>query len=118
MILKNAHVFLQTIIKTHVKLQKHRSKTVGGVKRTKYLLPIHSYTSRAKIVLNKEKNVKKEKRRIACISALKHLQSLKGIGTEPNKQELSSLFATHRLDMMHVLVKFHEYILNGCGDMA
>ena len=26
------------------------------------------------------------------------------------KQELSSLFMTHRINVMHALVKFHEYI--------
>ena len=30
-------------------------------------------------------------------------------------QELSSLFMTHRLSLMHALVKFHEYIPYGLG---
>ena len=34
------------------------------------------------------------------------------------KQELSSLFMTHRLNVMHALVKFHEYIPYGLGVMA
>ena len=29
---------------------------------------------------------------------------------KPKRQELSSLFMTHRLSVMHALVKFHEYI--------
>ena len=33
-------------------------------------------------------------------------------------QDLSSLFMTHRLNMMHVPVKFHEYIPYGLGVMA
>ena len=33
-------------------------------------------------------------------------------------QELSSLFLTHRLSVMHALVKFHEYIPYGLGVMA
>ena len=33
-------------------------------------------------------------------------------------QELSSLFMTHRLSVMHALVKFHEYIPYGLGVMA
>ena len=33
-------------------------------------------------------------------------------------QELSSLFMTHRLSVMHALVKFHEYIPYGWGVMA
>ena len=33
-------------------------------------------------------------------------------------QELSSLFMTHRLNVMHALVKFHEYILYCLGVMA
>ena len=33
-------------------------------------------------------------------------------------QELSSLFMTHRLSVMHALVKFHEYIWYGLGVMA
>ena len=37
---------------------------------------------------------------------------------EPKLQELSSLFMTHRLSVMHALVKFHEYIPYGLGVMA
>ena len=33
-------------------------------------------------------------------------------------QELSSLFMTHCLNMMHAYVKFHEYIPYGLGVMA
>ena len=33
-------------------------------------------------------------------------------------QELSSLFMTHRLNVMHAPIKFHEYILYGLGVMA
>ena len=39
-ILKNPHAYLQAILKAHVKFQKDRPKTVGGVKGTRYLLPI------------------------------------------------------------------------------
>ena len=34
---------------------------------------------------------------------------------KPKMQELSSLFMTHRLSVMHALVKFHEYIPYGLG---
>ena len=34
---------------------------------------------------------------------------------KPKMQELSSLFMTHRLSVMHALVKFHEYIPYGEG---
>ena len=37
---------------------------------------------------------------------------------KPKMQELSSLFMTHRLSVMHVLVKFHEYIPYALGVMA
>ena len=37
---------------------------------------------------------------------------------KPKMQELSSLFVTHRLSVMHALVKFHEYIPYGFGVMA
>ena len=33
-------------------------------------------------------------------------------------QELSSLFMTHRINVMHALVKFHEYIPYTLGVMA
>ena len=33
-------------------------------------------------------------------------------------QELSSSFMTHRLNVMHALIKFHEYIPHGFGVMA
>ena len=38
---KNPHAYLQTILKAHVKFQKDRPNTVGGVKGTRYLLSIH-----------------------------------------------------------------------------
>ena len=37
---------------------------------------------------------------------------------KPNKQKLSSFFTTHRLNVMHALVKFHKYIPYGLGVMA
>ena len=37
---------------------------------------------------------------------------------KPKMQELSSLFLTHRINVMHALVKFHEYIPNSLGVMA
>ena len=37
---------------------------------------------------------------------------------KPNKQELSFLFMTHRLNVMHASVKFHKYIPYGLGVMA
>ena len=37
---------------------------------------------------------------------------------KPNKQELSSLFMTHRLNVMHATVKFHKHIPYGLGVMA
>ena len=35
-----------------------------------------------------------------------------------NKQELSSLFMTHRLNVMHAPIKIHKYIPYGLGVMA
>ena len=35
---------------------------------------------------------------------------------KPSKQELSSLFMTHLLNVMHAAVKFHKYILYVFGD--
>ena len=35
-----------------------------------------------------------------------------------NAKELSSLFMTHRINVMHALVKFHEYIPYSLGVMA
>ena len=37
---------------------------------------------------------------------------------KPNKQELSSMFITHRLSVMHASVNFHKYIPYGLGVMA
>ena len=37
---------------------------------------------------------------------------------KPNKQELSSMFITHPLNVMHAPVKFHKYIPYGLGVMA
>ena len=46
-ILKKPHAYLQTILKTPVKDQKDRTKTVGGVKGTRYLLKIRNHAPRA-----------------------------------------------------------------------
>ena len=40
-ILKKPHAYVQAILKAHVKFQKDWSKTMGGVKGTRYLLPKH-----------------------------------------------------------------------------
>ena len=40
------------------------------------------------------------------------------INQKAKMQELSSLFMTHHLNVMHALVKFHEYIPYGLGVMA
>ena len=37
---------------------------------------------------------------------------------KPQMQELSSLFMTHHINVMHALVKFHEYIPYSLGVMA
>ena len=37
---------------------------------------------------------------------------------KPKMLELRFLFMTHRLSVMHALVKFHEYIPYGLGVMA
>ena len=37
---------------------------------------------------------------------------------KPKLQDLSSLFMTHRLNVMHASVKFHEYIPYGLGVMV
>ena len=37
---------------------------------------------------------------------------------KPKMQDLSSLFMTHHMDVMHALVKFHEYITYSLGVMA
>ena len=37
---------------------------------------------------------------------------------KPKMQELSSLFMTHYINVMHALVKFHEYIPYSLGVMA
>ena len=37
---------------------------------------------------------------------------------KPKMQELSSLFMTHHINVMHALEKFHEYIQYSLGVMA
>ena len=37
---------------------------------------------------------------------------------KPKMQELSSLFMTHHINVMHALVKVHEYIPYSLGVMA
>ena len=59
-ILKKPHAYLQAILKAHVKFQKDRPKLVGGVKGTRYLLPIHFCNIRTQkmSVKNAEKVIK------------------------------------------------------------
>ena len=38
---EKTHAYLRAILKAHVKFKKDRPKTVGRVKGTRYLLPIH-----------------------------------------------------------------------------
>ena len=45
-ILNKPRAYLQAILKAHVKFQKDWPKTVGEVKGTRYLLPIHFYNIR------------------------------------------------------------------------
>ena len=45
-ILKKTHAHLQTILKTPVKFQRDQTKTVGGVKGTKYLLKTRNHAPR------------------------------------------------------------------------
>ena len=40
------------------------------------------------------------------------------VNSKKKMQELSSLFMTHRINVMHALVKFHEYIPYSLGVMA
>ena len=47
-ILKNPLAYFQAILKAHVKFLKDRLKTMGGVKGTKYLLPIDFCNIRTK----------------------------------------------------------------------
>ena len=59
-ILKKPHAYLQAILKAHVKFQKDPPKTVGGVKGTRYLLPIDFCNIRTQkmSVKNAEKVIK------------------------------------------------------------
>ena len=59
-ILKKPHAYLQAILKAHVKFQKDQPKTVGGVKGTRYLLPIDFCNIRTQkmSVKNAEKVIK------------------------------------------------------------
>ena len=60
-ILKKTHAYLQAILKAHVKFQKDWPKTVGGVKGTRYLLPIDFCNIRNKKCLS-SKRVKSDKK--------------------------------------------------------
>ena len=45
---KQQYAYLQTILKACAKFQKDRPENVGGVARTKYILPIHFCSIRAR----------------------------------------------------------------------
>ena len=48
MILKKQYAYFQIILKAPVKFQKDWPKTVGGVARTRYILPTHFCSIRAR----------------------------------------------------------------------
>ena len=66
-ILKNPHAYLQAILKAHVKFQKDQPKTVGEVKGTRYLLPIHFCNFRIQ-------KMSKFKMCIVCVEVLRPSQ--------------------------------------------
>ena len=49
---------------------------------------------------------------------LLHATKQKQLFQKPKMQDLSSLFRTHRFNVMHAPVKFHEYLPHGLGGMA
>ena len=51
-IISKPHAYLQSMIKTSIKFQKNRNKTVGGFAHTRYSLSIHFHC----------KNVRKKKK--------------------------------------------------------
>ena len=53
-----------------------------------------------------------------CHSEKDHMCSQGQIIHKLSKQELSSIFMTHRLNVMHASVNFHKYIPYGLGVMA
>ena len=50
-----------------------------------------------------------------CHSEKDYMCSQGQIFHKPNKQELSSMFITHCLNIMHASVNFHKYIPYGLG---
>ena len=50
-----------------------------------------------------------------CHSEKGYICSQGQIIHKPNKQELSSMFITHHLNVMHASVNFHKYIPYGLG---
>ena len=61
-IVKKQYAYLQTILKAPVKFEKDWPKTEGGVARTRYILPIHFCSIRARKMskLKMQKNVIKK----------------------------------------------------------
>ena len=47
-----------------------------------------------------------------------YMEPSQGEIIQKKMQELSSLFMTHHINVMHALVKFHEYIPYSLGVMA
>ena len=74
-ILNKPHAYLQAILKAHVKFQKDRPKTVGGVKGTRYLLPIDFCNIRtqkmSKLKMRKKSNKKlfQDSEKTTCTSS-------------------------------------------------
>ena len=53
---------------------------------------------------------------VRTVDTVYYMQLRQGkIIQKPKMQELSSLFMTHRINVMHALVKFHEYIPYSLG---
>ena len=56
---------------------------------------------------------------VMALDTVNYMEPSQGeIIQKPKMQELSSLFMTHHINVMHALVKFHEYIPYSLGVMA
>ena len=52
------------------------------------------------------------------VGRLLYATKIREDNSKKKMQELSSLFMTHHINVMHALVKFHEYIPYSLGVMA
>ena len=110
-ILKKPHAYLHTILKTPVKFQKDWTETVGGVKGTKYPLKTRNHAPGATHHAPRTTPHGKPKTVSLHFSSKRRGTITKGKNCRMESVRVSFLNVICLLNVLYILVKYHENIL-------